>query len=1264
MTYSANHTIEHSSLIEEYFWTYGCTPTASAMVLSYWDSSHWDINNRWKYNKGMGRLIDYYFIDECSGYNVPNTIVELKNALDTDYNTSSCSGDGATEPWDIDNGIAAVTNLTNGYQFNSYKACSATWPEVFGDWCWDNIKQEINLNRPFVWSTGIIEGFKGHSVVAWGYTDSKYVILYDTWSPGREYWYYKYYLGDPDNSIESTQVNSVNPPNSWDDSDIVLDDPIGEERLYVGSNYQIFWYMWGSLIDHVDIYYSLDSGRSWDNLIATHPMTYSDGWGRYNWNVPDTPSDNVRIRIMAYDSDNNYIAGDGSYADFRILHDTSSPLGSINIDGGEDYTNDPSVILTLSCTDDPIDDASGCTEMRFSNDNAAWTPWYPYATSKEWTLTNEDGTKTVYVQYKDGVGNNSAIFSDTIILDTTGPSGSISINNGAVIATSRSVILNMSCSGCSEMRFLSRPLWGYNDPVWTAWEPYAPTKAWTLSSTNDGYKIVKVQFRDIAGNTSIFYDTIILDTEAPTGLISINNGAAYTNDTSSILTLSCRDSAIGCSEMRLSNDSATWTAWEPYATSKQWTLTNEDGTKTVYVQYKDGVGHNSAIFSDTIILDTTPEGKIFINGGADYATSRSVILGILCINCSEMCFSNDNTTWTAWEPYVTSKQWTLTNEDGTKTVYVQFKNVAGRMSAVFSDTIILDAEAPTGTISINNGIEHTNTSSVTLTLSCSDSTSGCTEMRFSNDNATWTAWEPYVAREPSKQWTLTSGDGTKTVYVQYKDLVDNVSTSFSDTIVFEAILSIYTIDDNLLLTGNLPFSSSIAIDSNNKVHISYISGNYPNPAGYNLKYITNAYGSWVSSTIDSQFWFSFNTSIAVDSNNKVHISYNDSEGILKYATNAGGVWELTTIDPNGSNMRGYTSIAVDSNDKVHISYNDTEGVLKYATNAGGDWELTTIDPNGNTQGYASIALDSNNKVHISYIGSGEQPYGTQLRYATNVSDSWAIYIIHGSPSALSYTSIAIDSNNYAHISYEEQIYPNSPLMYATNASGSWNYSTVERTGNVGHYSSIAVDSNNKVHISYQDYTTGDLKYATNASDSWFISTVDSEGFVGKGASIAVDSNNKVHISYSKGINDLKYATNDSDGDGLSDNIENAFCTDPYDADTDDDGILDGVEDANHNGLVDTNETDPCNIDTDGDGIQDGTELGYTLADIGPDTDTSVFQPDLDPTTTTDPLDPDTDGDGISDGEEDTNHNGRVDPGETDPNPVRTMPWLPLLLLDD
>ena len=52
-------------------------------------------------------------------------------------------------------------------------------------------------------------------------------------------------------------------------------------------------------------------------------------------------------------------------------------------------------------------------------------------------------------------------------------------------------------------------------------------------------------------------------------------------------------------------------------------------------------------------------------------------------------------------------------------------------------------------------------------------------------------------------------------------------------------------------------------------------------------------------------------------------------------------------------------------------------------------------------------------------------------------------------------------------------------------------------------------------------------------------------------------------------------------------------TDPLDDDSDDDGLLDGNEDTNKNGVVDADETDPLKVDTDSDALQDGTEPGST-----------------------------------------------------------------------
>jgi uncharacterized protein (TIGR03382 family) len=124
---------------------------------------------------------------------------------------------------------------------------------------------------------------------------------------------------------------------------------------------------------------------------------------------------------------------------------------------------------------------------------------------------------------------------------------------------------------------------------------------------------------------------------------------------------------------------------------------------------------------------------------------------------------------------------------------------------------------------------------------------------------------------------------------------------------------------------------------------------------------------------------------------------------------------------------------------------------------------------------------------------------------------------------------------------------------------------------------------------------------------------------------------------------------DTDGDGITDEEELELGTDPDDGDSDDDGVLDGAED-NYSADTDGDGTiNPLDPDSDGDGILDGTETGVTTP--GPDTDLDAgnFVPDADPTTTTSMVDPDSDDGSVADGIEDTNHNGRLDDGERDPN---------------
>lgn len=107
------------------------------------------------------------------------------------------------------------------------------------------------------------------------------------------------------------------------------------------------------------------------------------------------------------------------------------------------------------------------------------------------------------------------------------------------------------------------------------------------------------------------------DVTPPTGSVVINGGLPYTLSISVTLTLSCADTETGCYQMRFSSNESTWSSWEAYGTTKAWDLTGGDGTKTVYVQYKNNSGLASGSFWDTIVLDTTvpANGTLLVTEG-------------------------------------------------------------------------------------------------------------------------------------------------------------------------------------------------------------------------------------------------------------------------------------------------------------------------------------------------------------------------------------------------------------------------------------------------------------------------------------------------------------------------------------------------------------------------------------------------------------------------------------------------------------------------
>ena len=189
--------------------------------------------------------------------------------------------------------------------------------------------------------------------------------------------------------------------------------------------------------------YTLDNGATWvtidpthltgptsDNpIVLTSPSAYTTDTTLWNA-VADLPNsyNTVKVRMILDDHEaaNNTatitseqfvvdtkvpVAGtpDGGGTGININHNTTTTLAA-------DKTNNRNVTLYFSATDDSTLQLKYSTDADFTGAN-----YQDYVASIGYTLSTGDGSKRIYVKFKDYYGNESAAYSDVIQLDTTAP---------------------------------------------------------------------------------------------------------------------------------------------------------------------------------------------------------------------------------------------------------------------------------------------------------------------------------------------------------------------------------------------------------------------------------------------------------------------------------------------------------------------------------------------------------------------------------------------------------------------------------------------------------------------------------------------------------------------------------------------------------------------------------------------------------------------------------------------------------------------------
>jgi hypothetical protein len=301
----------HDGHCKFYDWSYGCSPTAAAMLLSYWDFV--SLHNTLNYSK----LVDHHFHrwDGIQGewdYQVPNVNKELAIAMETDTVSS-----GGTERINIAPGYASVCNSTNGYSF------TCTNHDHGSDFVWyfNKIVSEIGT-----YSRPVHISIPGHSECCVAYDAATNLIgVHNTWWEGVE-WI---------NRSQLERVYTIVPGGSTGLA-VELTHPMGDiiynhngsgETFYAGSVYEIRWDRTVSTDSYVWLRYSINGGHTWSTITSNTPND-----GKYDWVVPaGINSSSCRIKASVYNSSGVFSGADGSIGNFKIYTGGSLPVLSEDV---------------------------------------------------------------------------------------------------------------------------------------------------------------------------------------------------------------------------------------------------------------------------------------------------------------------------------------------------------------------------------------------------------------------------------------------------------------------------------------------------------------------------------------------------------------------------------------------------------------------------------------------------------------------------------------------------------------------------------------------------------------------------------------------------------------------------------------------------------------------------------------------------------------------------------------------------------------------
>ncbi|MGC9044044.1 MAG: hypothetical protein ACP5KG_09330, partial [Myxococcota bacterium] len=317
----------------------------------------------------------------------------------------------------------------------------------------------------------------------------------------------------------------------------------------------------------------------------------------------------------------------------------------------------------------------------------------------------------------------------------------------------------------------------------------------------DGEKIFIVQFKDLSGNESeVYFKEFFYDTTAPLFNVEILNSVRIGQDdfvNNPFVNFVIKPKDINeIAYMKIFKESESEPAnWEIFSESNTLILTREDGKKSFSVRLRDKAGNESELIKKELYLDSTPPVvmKIILNNGDEFINDENINIDLSVEGASEMMISEDSKFSNSnWEPYVSSKVFSIVKSEGAHTIYFKFRDSVGN---IIGDTvpiyrsIILDKTPPDKPFDIYvNGklfsaTETIFTNSAAITLNWSMTDYSDVEKYFISIKKENTEILNLITS--INQITIPSlSDGTYTAYIHAVDKAKNIGEN-SENILFE-----------------------------------------------------------------------------------------------------------------------------------------------------------------------------------------------------------------------------------------------------------------------------------------------------------------------------------------------------------------------------------------------------------------------------------------------------------------------------------------------